>query len=148
MSTKLFAFSLIELLIALTILSILTAVAIPSYKNYIIKAKITDLFVLADAHKLKLAEKIMSGDATTVNDVINNPHPLVEKLEYLNVDNKKYSLKLTTNMLNLGISTHDKPLIIMFTGEEQQDNNLITWNCHHNVGFSHLMPNSCKEMAQ
>ena len=90
------AFSLIELLIVVVILGLLAAIAIPSYKTYVVKAKMVEFFVLADIHKLKLAEKVMNGEAARINNnVINNPSELVEKLEYINLENKKYILKLT-----------------------------------------------------
>ena len=148
MSKKLKAFSLMELLIVLAIVGLLAAVAIPSYRNYIIKAKMVELFSLADVHKLKLAEKIVNGETSSINidNVINNPSDLVEKLEYLNLENKKYVLKLTVNMNNLGLApVQGNPLIIKFTGEENKDNNLITWACQHNVGFADVVPRSCKE---
>lgn len=52
-------FSLIELLIAIAIISILAAIAIPAYQNYIIKARVTEGFHLAHAAQLAVAETIL-----------------------------------------------------------------------------------------
>ena len=45
------AFSLIELMVVIAIVAILAAVAIPSYRNYIIKSKITEIITVLSAHK-------------------------------------------------------------------------------------------------
>ena len=45
------AFSLIELMVVIAIVAILAAVAIPSYRNYIIKSKITEIITVLSSQK-------------------------------------------------------------------------------------------------
>lgn len=140
------AFSLIELLIVITIISLLTIVAIPSYKNYIIKARMAEIFNLIDVHKLKLTEKIINNDTLNINNTLNNPSELIDQLEYINLNNNKYALKLTTNMANLGISTiNNNNLIITVTGEENKESHLINWTCQYTAGFKNIVPHICSE---
>ena len=142
------AFSLIELLIVITIIGLLTAIAIPSYKTYITKAKMVEIFTLADIHKLQLTEKIINGDTTNINKIIKNPNKLIEQLEYINLNDTQYVLKFTANMLKLGISPiNNKALTITFTGEENTDNQLITWHCQYTSGFKSFVPNVCTEIT-
>lgn len=143
---RIMAFSLIELLIVITIISLLAMIAIPSYKNYVIKAKITEIFNLIDIHKLKLTEKIINNDTLNINSSINNPSNLVDQLEYINLNNNKYALKLTTNMSNLGVGAiNNNNLIITITGEENQDNHVINWSCQYTAGFKNILPHTCTE---
>ena len=142
------AFSLIELLIVIAIIGIITTIAIPSYKQYVIKAKMLEFFNLAEQHKLKLIEKItISEQQENINSVINNPSRFIEKLEYIiNIDNKKYILKFTANMQHLGISLiNGSPLIMQFIGEEDLTNDAIVWHCKYNKGFGDFVPKICQE---
>ena len=136
-----------ELLVVIAIIGILSSVAIPSYNKYLIKAKMVEFFVVADSYKLQLVEKIINNQKLDQHVDHVNVSNLVEKAEYINLDNK-YILKLTANMNNVGIKPiNNTPLIVEFIAEENPTNNLIIWSCKYNSGYSSLMSTNCREMT-
>ena len=152
LSKKFAGFSLIELLVVITIMGILLMISVPMYNQYIIKAKMVDFLVLADPHKIKLLDQIINHshlDPINGSYVIVDPSKLVSKLEHLiNHQNKQYLIRMTANMLNLGIKDVDnQPLIVEFIAKEDDSSGLITWDCHYNKGYNNIMPKSCKEIA-
>jgi type IV pilus assembly protein PilA len=56
-------FTLIELMIVVAIIGILSAVALPSYQDYSVRAKVTEALVLASGHKNTIAENAANGVA-------------------------------------------------------------------------------------
>jgi len=62
-------FTLIELMIVVTIVGTLTAVAIPAYQNYTIRAQVSEGLTLASAAKAAVGEYYMTyGDWPKKND--------------------------------------------------------------------------------
>jgi len=49
-------FTLIELMIVVAIIGILAAIAIPAYQDYIIRAKVSEPMIFADAAKISITE--------------------------------------------------------------------------------------------
>ena len=145
------AFSLIELLVVIAIIGILLVIGIPAYNNYIIKAKIIDIFAIADLHKLKLLENILNNpNINSIDDnyVIDHPSKLVARLEHsINRQEQKYAIKMVANMLNLGLKQiENQPLIIEFVANQEDSNGIITWNCQYNKGYAEVMPKNCKQV--
>ncbi len=60
-------FTLLELLIAIAIVAILAAVAIPAYLNYLAKAHLSELMTGADRYKASVAECLDINRGTATN---------------------------------------------------------------------------------
>ena len=59
-------FTLIELMIVVAIIGILAAIAIPAYRDYTIRSRVSELIVAAGAYKVSVSERAQS-DATLAN---------------------------------------------------------------------------------
>ena len=53
-------FTLIELMIVVAILGVLSAIAIPAYNDYTIRAKVSEAFVVVQPYKMKFVEYFMT----------------------------------------------------------------------------------------
>jgi type IV pilus assembly protein PilA len=60
-------FTLIELMIVVAIIGILAAIAIPAYQDYIIRSKVSELVLAADACKTSVAEYAQSQNTLPAN---------------------------------------------------------------------------------
>jgi type IV pilus assembly protein PilA len=56
-------FTLLELLIALLIMGILTAIAVPSYRHYLRKARFAEVVLATSPYKTAVALAVQGGDA-------------------------------------------------------------------------------------
>ncbi len=59
-------FTLVELMIVVTIISILAAIAIPAYQDYTVRAKVSEIVLATGTYKTTISEKATS-DGTLVS---------------------------------------------------------------------------------
>ncbi len=72
-------FTLIELMIVVAIIAILAAIALPQYKNYTARAKITQAIATVAGEKIKVAENYAS-EATNLCDGVSGCTPTTGKV--------------------------------------------------------------------
>lgn len=87
---KIKAFTLIELLIAIAIVGILTAIAIPSYRHYTEKARFSEVIMTTSPYKTSIALALQEGAP-------------MEELN-LGVDGIPQAPKPTKNLANLDVA--------------------------------------------
>jgi type IV pilus assembly protein PilA len=56
-------FTLIELMIVVAIIGILAAIALPAYQDYVVRSRVSEAMVFADAAKTTVAENAANGAA-------------------------------------------------------------------------------------
>ena len=55
------AFSLVELMVVIAIIGILSAIAVPSYKSYVIKARVAELVTIAESIQSRMVQAYNDG---------------------------------------------------------------------------------------
>jgi prepilin-type N-terminal cleavage/methylation domain-containing protein len=76
---KIQAFTLIELLIAIAIVGILTAIAIPSYRHYTEKARFSEVIMTTSPYKTSVALALQEGDQVQELDIGTHGIPQAPK---------------------------------------------------------------------
>ena len=83
-------FTLIELMIVVAIIGILAAVALPAYRDYIIRAKVSELLLAASGCRTAVSEALVSSVNTDVTNSMQVACP--------SIDNpSKYVFRLSGN---------------------------------------------------
>lgn len=130
-------FSLIELMIVVVVIAVLGTLAIPAYQEYVIRAKVTHLFTMAQPAKLAIAEAVIAGSAASVERITNQ-----DVIKDLSVTEN--TITITGDSEKLGIQPRDKILKITLTPDTRHSN-LIIWKCNvEPVELKKYTPADCR----
>lgn len=130
-------FSLVELMIVMVIISVLGAVAIPSYQDYVIRAKVTNLLTLAQPVKLAITEALLEGSEAKVDKISN-----LDIAKEISVASNVITIQ--GNSEKLGIKPSDRALKLTLTPANEQG--LIAWKCAVEPGeFKKYVPSECRQ---
>lgn len=114
-------FSLIELMIVVGIITILGMLAIPSYQDYVIRAKVVNILAMAQPAKLSVSEAIIAGQTATVE-------PMLDQDSIKEMVVAKNIITITANSEKLGITPKEKVLKIILTPTSNAQQ-MIHWKC-------------------
>ena len=152
---KYFGFSLIELLVAITILSILVAIAIPSYLTYKSKAKVGDAFQALEEYKLRTIKLMVKTGANP--DIADILFPESDFADAVNSNNKyvttQYVTQVHASIVNGSVLLGAK---LKTSGEITSSNDYVyiayqsnRWYCgtfaQSNSVVSSLLPSTCNK---
>lgn len=138
-----FGFSLIELLVVIMIIAILGSIAAPVYKDYLIKAKVIELFALAQPAKLAVTEALISETpaAHVNNDKLGLEKAInIGRVKEITIDNA--IITVVGDPQALGIPDN-KDFSIILT--PQAKSGTIQWTCVASpVDFKKYAPADCR----
>jgi prepilin-type N-terminal cleavage/methylation domain-containing protein len=144
-------FSLIELLVVVTIVSILVAVAAPTYNRYLVKARVLELLTTGNTYKVKLIENILGADSA-VNSVYNLDTKYIDKVSVHTLDSEPamhiiqvVAKMQTAKQAGIGMKqpvNAAMPLTLQLQGTSIGE--LVFWECHVAAEYNEYVPGTCK----
>lgn len=139
-------FTLIELMITVAIVGVLSAIAIPAYKDYTIKAKVSEGMLLAEGYKAEMTEYISSHGSLDGWDIgfIMNPTSNISSVftaNYKERDGNSYKGVLV-NMKDLKLDSSIRRTIGYYPKVDDLTG-AIKWECVVAQSFLKYAPSSC-----
>lgn len=135
-------FTLIELMIVVAIIGILAAVAIPAYQDYTIRAKISEVMVIASAAKTTTSEYYLSTGSmpdSTGQAGINTNADQSDYVSLIQFATNGTGAVLTYTLDNLGDPDGQT---IVFTGSG--NSNGVQWTCDQGTADAKYLPANCR----
>ena len=122
-------FTLVELMIAVAVISILAAIAVPTYRDYTVRAKISEALNLAASAKISITEYYISEGRLPKNlDEAGlqsfNTH-YVAAMDYTGEETEGRIVMTLSD--NIGGDANGKKISIETTPDD--DGALLRWNC-------------------
>jgi type IV pilus assembly protein PilA len=127
-------FTLIELMIVVAIIGILAAVALPAYRDYSVRAKVSEVILAASAAKTSIAEYVNTSGALPPNGY------------QVDSQTSRYVLGVTWNGTLITATAQGEPAInggtITLTPSTPA-NGQVNWTCSGTIEAK-FRPSSCK----
>ena len=135
-------FTLIELMIVIAIIAVLLSLALPAYRDFTVRARVSEGLSIASGAKMDVGETCMTDPAIVPNN-----------------GNSGFSFSPTEFVESITIShTCSEPWIVIRTGNTGAETDVvlsldgyfdhggqIMWNCHRVAGEDQHIPISCRD---
>lgn len=130
-------FTLIELIVAISIVSVLAALALPAYQDYTIRARVTEALLLAGNAKNVVVENVNSLGALDVSACTSAPSALI-------ATSNVASISCTgLGVITVATTTRAGAVALDFT-PVMAGTHLVGWRCSLSAGESKHAPSECR----
>ena len=139
-------FTLIELMVVVAIVGILSAVALPSYRDYLVRARFVEVLALAGEIKTNYSEYYTINRAvpTLIQAGINSySHSVLVSSVSIVGD----AIALDLNYGASGFSDPDMEGRVLFTPTFENDvlgANIVRWTCTSDIVVKRKLPSNCR----
>jgi len=132
-------FTLIELMIVVAIIGILAAIALPAYQDYVVRSRVSEAMVFADAAKTTVAENAANGKAFNSGWT---PPAATDNLVSATIDPVTGDITITTQLKagNGTVIFQPQPALVAGT----PPNDRIAWNCTTGTVAAKYRPAQCR----
>jgi type IV pilus assembly protein PilA len=137
-------FTLIELMIVIAIIAILVSLALPSYLDMTVRAKVSEGLSIAAAAKVAVSETCQTDPGITPSNATTG-YPSSVSSKYVRSITISHTCEepwIVIRTMNTGATTD---VVLSLDGYFNTGAGRITWNCHQVSGEKRHMPGSCRD---
>ena len=135
MMKKQSGFTLIELMIVVAIIGILAAIALPAYRDYTVRAKVSEGLVMASGAKPTVGENMANGAASRCAGVGTGTNNMTT----VSCDDNDGQIHASVAH---GVSGATDPITITLTPTVASAG--IAWSCTTSNGMDKYVPSECR----